>query len=452
MRTRLIAAFLLVVVVSTGTVILLTNLRADSEIRRFAARGGMMGVENLVNSLETYYKQNGSWTNVADVVEMPMMMGNPRHNPQSWAAMRGSVIIADENGIVVFNAGSIQRPANLNNQEIQNAVPISMSGKTVGYLYTGTDPQLNSEIIDALVNRATNAALTAAIIAGVISLILASGLAYAITRPIQTLTQAAAHMANGDLAQRVDIQSRDEIGALAHAFNHMAESLSRLENNRKAMTADIAHELRTPLAVQRANIEALQDGIFPLEGENLAPLLAQNQILERLVDDLRTLALADAGQLHLEQVPIRMNSLVKEFVMNFSAQASVKNIEIIMNLPETCPDVLADPSRIAQVLSNLLSNAIRYTPENQKIWIEVGFGEQSVTTSIVDSGPGIPPESLPNVFERFYRADKARTREDGGTGLGLAIARRLVEAHGGQMHAENVPSGGARFQFSLPTL
>ena len=216
------------------------------------------------------------------------------------------------------------------------------------------------------------------------------------------------------------------------------------------MTADIAHELRNPLAVQRANLEALQDGIYPPTPENLEPILAQNRLLTRLVEDLQTLALADAGELALERTSADFPALVKRAVDRFQTQARVNRIDLKVSLPQDCPNIDLDPGRVEQILGNLLSNALRYTPGGGSIEIRVDCSREEVRLTVHDSGPGIPQEAFPHIFERFYRADKGRSRTEGGSGLGLAIARQLARAHGGDLAAENHPQGGAIFTLALP--
>jgi signal transduction histidine kinase len=217
------------------------------------------------------------------------------------------------------------------------------------------------------------------------------------------------------------------------------------------MTADIAHELRTPLAVQRANLEALQDGIYPLTGENLQPVLEQNRLLTRLVDDLRTLALADAGQLTLERTPTDLTGLLQGVLERFKPQADGQGVALVLEPAKThLPLLSLDAIRIEQILTNLLSNGLRYTPQGGTIWVGVEGKGPEVSVTVRDSGPGIPEESLPFVFERFYRVDKARARVEGGSGLGLAIARQLARAHGGELTAGNHTEGGAVFVLRLP--
>jgi signal transduction histidine kinase len=217
------------------------------------------------------------------------------------------------------------------------------------------------------------------------------------------------------------------------------------------MTADIAHELRTPLAVQRANLEALQDGVYPLTVENLTPVVEQNHLLTHLVDDLRTLALADAGQIELECTPTDLPALVQRVVEQFQPQAAKNQVSLHFSSPATPMQLISlDPIRVEQMLTNLLSNALRYTPQSGQIEIAINQLPKFARLTVSDTGPGIPQDALPFIFERFYRADKSRSRAEGGSGLGLAIARNLARAHGGDLTATNHASGGALFTLTLP--
>lgn len=217
------------------------------------------------------------------------------------------------------------------------------------------------------------------------------------------------------------------------------------------MTADIAHELRNPLAVQRANLEALQDGVYPLTAESLAPVIEQNQLLTRLVDDLRTLALADAGQIELKRTPTDLSALVERVMERFQPQAHTQQVRLSFIPPAVpIPTLSADPIRLEQVLTNLLSNAFRYTPPGGHIDLALATQDGMLRLSVHDSGPGIPEDALPYIFERFYRADKSRARAEGGSGLGLTIARQLARLHGGDLTASNHSAGGALFTLILP--
>ncbi len=218
------------------------------------------------------------------------------------------------------------------------------------------------------------------------------------------------------------------------------------------MTADIAHELRTPLAIQRAILEAIQDGVYPLDNEQIQHVYEQNQSLTRLVDDLRTLALADAGELKLEKVETDIHGLVERAFARFQPQAAQKNIQLKLEpgIEQQVRRIEIDPFRIEQIMNNLISNALRYSPSGSTVTGTIDGQGNDVTISIRDQGEGIPRDEIDHIFERFYRADHSRSREEGGTGLGLAIARQLARAHNGDLTVRNHPEGGAEFILQLP--
>ncbi len=293
------------------------------------------------------------------------------------------------------------------------------------------------------------AGLVAALVAVALGLLFARQ----ISSPIRTLTSAARRLGAGDLDQRVPVRGRrDELGELAEAFNSMAEAVGRQEMLRRQMAADIAHELRTPLAVIQANLEAMLDGIRPLSAEEVADVHRETQLLSRLVTDLRDLSLAEMGQLPLRKELTDLSALVHTSVARFSSQAEEKSVRLAVEACEDSPRADVDQDRVDQVLGNLLDNALRHTPPGGEMVVrlqpDARRGEVRVT--VRDTGPGIPEEHLPNVFERFYRADRARTRTDGGSGIGLAVVKQLVEAHGGRVWAESQPGKGATFGFVLP--
>lgn len=464
MRIRLIISFTLIVLVSVISVVLIARQGTAREVRMFMFRGGMTGSDGLVGTLEDYYRTYQSWQGVDSLLSLSGH-GQGQGNMMGGGMMRQRIRLADSAGNLVADTSTAQPTGRLNTAELQQSLPLVVDQHTVGYLLPEGGMGYNRNAETYLVQRLSNAALTAGLVAGGISLLLALLLAYQLLRPVRELTHAARHLGEGDLAQRVRIKGNDELAILGQTFNRMADSLQQAEESRKAMTADIAHELRNPLAVQRANLEALQDGIYPLTKENLQPILDQNLLLSRLVDDLRTLALADAGQLNLERAPINYPGLIQGVIERYKPQAESRHISLEFQAAastQNFPLLFVDAQRIEQVLGNLLSNALRHTPEKGRIVLELSQSMSNLTPihdqvtaailSIHDSGPGIAPESLPRLFERFYRADRSRSRAEGGSGLGLAIARQIAEAHQGSLVAANHPQGGAVFTLTLPIL
>ncbi len=473
MRLRLISSFIFIVLVAVASVVFIASQNTASEVRAFMFRGGMTGTEGLVVALEEYYQTNQTWQGVEKFFIMPGMGQGMGHSREGTGQGKGQGIgansgggmmsqrlrLVDAQGIVLIDTRNEMAGALLSKDDLDQAISLVANSQTVGYLLPEGGVGFTRTDETALLKRINQAALTAGLIAVSVSLLLALLLAYRLLRPIRDLTQAANQLAQGDLTQQVPVHGNDELANLGRAFNQMAASLEEAEQSRRAMTADIAHELRNPLAVQRANLEALQDGIYPFTSENLNPVLEQNYLLNRLVEDLRTLALVDSGQLALECTPTDLSVLASRVVNRHRPQADARSVSLNVSASELVPLILLDPGRIEQILGNLLSNALRYTPEGGQIDIETTYTPKRTTKSndidtvqltVNDTGPGIPPEVLPHLFDRFFRGDRARCRDEGGTGLGLAIARQLVQAHGGDLTAHNHPLGGAVFTVTLP--
>lgn len=295
--------------------------------------------------------------------------------------------------------------------------------------------------------------LAAAVVSAAAGTLLALLAARRLARPIEAVSAAAARVARGDLSARAPLSASDaEIAMLAHTFNQMTESLARLEEERKNMIADIAHELRTPLAILQARLDALEDGVLPLDAPQISQLSRQSELLTRLVDDLRTLSLADAGRLSIRREDTDLALVAREVLGGFADRAEKGGQLLTLYVAPDLPRVPADPDRLAQVLSNLLDNALRYTPRGGAVHLEVDRAGPFARLRVADNGPGLSGEDRPRVFDRFYRASAsgARDRASGGSGLGLAIVRALTELHGGRVHALNAPQGGAQFEVELP--
>jgi two-component system sensor histidine kinase BaeS len=460
MRLRLFLAFVTVALVAVVSVVLIARQGAASAVRTFMFRGSMIGIDDFASQLEDYYAANGSWQGIESSSLWPGGGQGQGYGRGMQGMMQGGVMgqrlrLADEDGSLMADTASpglsgTAPGVQLTRREMDSAVELRADDRVVGYLLGEGGMGYNQSDETFLVNRISNAALIAGLIAGVLALVLASILAYRLLRPVQELTLAAESMAAGDLSQRVPVRGDDELATLGVAFNQMADSLQHAEESRRAMTADIAHELRNPLAVQRANLEALQDGIYPLTPDSLTPILDQNQMLTRLVDDLRTLALADSGRLDLVRTPTDLPALMQRAVERYSPQAAAREIQIVSHISENLPALSLDAQRIEQILNNLLDNALRHTPDGGKVEVSSSTSAQKISLSVHDSGAGIPQDALPYIFERFYRADRSRSRAEGGTGLGLTIARQLAEAHGGTLSAANHPQGGAVFTLVLP--
>jgi two-component system OmpR family sensor kinase/two-component system sensor histidine kinase BaeS len=456
MRWRLFLAFVIIVLVSVISLTLLINSNISQTITTFGEEGGFQGADRLIRELEDYYAQNLSWRGIEGYIHNTMDSGTMGHGQGRGPGggfmpmMSNGFALVDTDAKIIFNQ-NLDLNSDISPDMLEFALPIDYQGEPVAYLITNNSSfELNQTISESLSGVLRESMLPAVAISGMSALLLALLFGYALNRPIQKLTHAAEQLAQGDLSQRVETGGTDEISQLGETFNHMAASLQGAQENRRAMTADIAHELRTPLAVQRANLEALEDGVYPLSKENLAPIAQQNQLLTQLVEDLRTLALTDSGTLELEKNQHDLIALIQEVIDNTLPQFNQQKIELNYTYPENCRNVTLDARRITQVINNLLQNALKFTPAGGQILIQLSCNEKVAKVKITDSGAGIPTEALPHIFDRFYRADHSRARDKGGSGLGLTIAKGLIAAHGGTLTAENAPQVGAVFTITLP--
>ncbi len=287
-----------------------------------------------------------------------------------------------------------------------------------------------------------------------VTIFLAYMLSRRIAKPMRAISKTAQKISSGDLTVRASISKHHDRGEtetarLMRDFNAMADNLDRLETERKATMASIAHELRTPITILRGRLEAIRDGIFPLNDLEMGRLIGQTLLLSRLVDDLRTLSLADAGKLELYKINLELSAWLQELLHEYYPRAQAKNLELKWGTLEVV-QFRADPDRMHQVVGNLLENALRYAPENGWVQISLERQEQHALLRICDSGEGLPPQDLAKVFDRFYRSDQARSRVSGGSGLGLSIVRAVVELHGGTVEARNLEGGGADFWLRFP--
>jgi signal transduction histidine kinase len=265
--------------------------------------------------------------------------------------------------------------------------------------------------------------------------------------PIGEVMEAADRVAGGDYSTRVQVRGAGEVGRLASSFNQMTERLQASETQRRALLADVAHELRTPLSVIRGSVEGMLDGVYPPDESHLGPILEETAVMARLLDDLQTLSTAEAGVLRLHRELVDPLSLAQDATAAFRARADRAGVGLDCRAPGPVPEVDVDPLRIGEVLANLLTNAIRHTPRGGSVRVQVEPDPAGVAVAVADTGPGIDPRDLPHVFDRFVKS-----ADSGGAGLGLAIARSLVEAHGGRITAASVPGQGTTMRFVLPAV
>ena len=270
-----------------------------------------------------------------------------------------------------------------------------------------------------------------------------------ISIPLDELLVAAHRVADGDFSTRVAEKGPPEVLSLTEAFNSMASKLQVNDQQRRALLADVSHELRTPLTIIQGNIEGVLDGLYPADETRLRSILEETQVLSRLINDLRTLALAESGTLKLRLEPTDLKVLAREIVTGYQSQSDTAGVRVEMSLPDDELVLDVDPERIRQVISNLMNNALRYSPRNSMVKIilsqSVSISGKQVVISVADNGPGIGEEDLPHIFDRFYKSNDSH-----GMGLGLSIAKYIVEAHGGEINASSETGHGTTISFSLP--
>jgi len=456
---KLLAGTVLVALVAVVVIAIAARQSTDRAFTDYVRQNQTQRLQRLQDSLTDYYTRTQSWSNVQTVLSAsgmgPVMgrMGRGSGSAGMPAGMQGEqqAVLADAEGVVVASIGAAHASPRLTARETEAALPIVVNGNTVGYLL-GQNAGMSSfsaleEEFIATVNRAL---WLASLVAGVVAVAISLFLARRLAQPLVSMTQAAQAMARGDLSQRVHVTSGDEVGRLAEAFNTMAASLAHAEALRRNLVADVAHELRTPLSVLRADLEALQDNVYEPTPERLAALREETDLLARLVADLHELTLAEAGQLTMEKRPTDLVQVCRQVVGAMDAQAAGRGVAL--RLESTAAEAIAnaDPDRLGQVLRNLISNALRYTPAGGSVTVGCRVDGADALISVRDTGSGIKPDDLPHIFDRFYRGEKSRARATGGAGLGLAIVKQLVQAHGGRVWAESAPGEGAVFHIRLP--
>lgn len=420
---------------------LLTRVTANREFDNFINNRYQ---EELVEELTWYYKSNQTWKGVESEFDH-FGRGGSNHGPD-----RGlEFYIVNEEGEVIVAGGGRTTEERCSVEELASGTPINVNGETAGILIIQAPPS-RSPIDYEFLRRLNSTIFFSAVGTFMLALILGILLSRSITRPIRELTQATHNMANGDLSQQVPVRSRDEIGDLAQSFNKMSSDLARSFNLRKQMTADIAHELRTPLSLILGHAEGVKDGVLDPSRENFEIIREEAERLEQLVNDLRTLSLADAGELAVEFQAVDVNNLMRDVHTHYLTLFNQKRIILNLELAAGILKANLDPSRFTQVLNNILNNALRYTPEDGLVELKTQAAENKIQLSVKDSGEGVSSEEAQHLFDRFYRVDESRNRNDGGSGLGLAIAKSIVEMHNGRIWAESEKGKGLRVVIELP--
>lgn len=442
---KLMLAFIAVVLVAVGSVALIARHTTTSEFRRLRQGEGQTDESDLSRRLAAFYAANGSWDGASSLIDEGRGQGR---------GGRGAppLRLADADGRVILNTTDNQLGQRLSDAELDQGEPIMVDDQQVGTLLVGgPGTAALSQTEQDFLDRVQTALIIGALVAIGVAMLVGFVLFRGITAPLRRLARATVAVAEGDLSAQVPVPEGggDEIDQLGLAFNQMTSDLARADQLRRDMTADIAHELRTPLTVIQGNLEAILDGVYPADVEHLEPVLLKTQLLRRLVEDLRTLALADAGELALHPTSLDLGQLIQRTVKDFRVQAVATGVQLASQISTEMPATTADAARIEQVLGIVLDNALRHTPPDGQINVNLRQVGGEIWLSVNDTGEGIPPQDLPHVFERFYRATVGSPRPD-GTGLGLAIAQAIITAHGGRIWAESTAGRGTTITLALP--
>ena len=462
LRVRLLGVVALVSAAAVVTVVLVSHRAVQTEFGRFETTTRAFALEDAAEALRTWVRAGRS---PEEAGELLRLFDRPGHRALVLVDPSGRTLAVSSPELrdARISIGPGDRIEIVRNHRMGDAsttqrafivgaprAPIGgEEGPPLAFLYAVPVLAPDGGPAEPFVRSVNRWMIGAVAAAGLLALVLMWLLSRRIVGPVEALTAAARRMERGDWEARVAVRSRDEIGDLSHAFNAMAESLARNETLRRQLVSDVAHELRTPLTNLRAQLEAMEDGIVRADPAALRSLHEETLLLARLVDDLQELSLAEAGRLRLDRAPVSPREALDAAAAAFRAQAESRRIALRVE-SEGAPDVLADRARLGQVLRNLVSNAVRHTPDGGSITLTAAEEGDAVRFAVRDTGEGIDPEHLAHVFDRFYRADASRARATGGAGLGLAIVKHLVEAHGGSVSAASEIGVGTAVAFTIP--
>ena len=457
LAAKLGVSFIVVILLAVALVYALILWSIPQQFDEYRRTSRENFAESVKRLLLTHREAEGSWVGVGELLYRPFIISLGEESLVGNVTIFDvAITLIDTNGRVITSTdtdwtnqqergegGSIW----LSEEQARDGIMLMLDDTWVGTLRVGDIGNPGTAESSFLSTVAESALIGGGIAIG-LALFLSTILIVQILRPLRALSRATDRVAEGDLPDEVILRTHDELGRLGDSFNHMLESLKRSETVRQTMTADIAHELRTPVTIIQGTLEAILDGIYDASEESIAPIYDETLHLGRLIDDLRDLALAEAGELRLEKESVDIVELIQQVSETaFLSREDAPNLHL--DMPNLLPRIQLDPKRFRQVIANLLSNAIRYTSEDGDVYIRARHINGDVEVTVSDTGPGIRADDLPHLFERFYRADPARGRS-AGSGLGLAIVKQWVEAHNGTIEVENRKSGGARFAIHLP--
>ena len=454
LQFRLVTGFALTIVLTLAGAGIFVSLSTEMQVERFETDQAMAQAGRVSEFISNYSIENRDPAEPGAGLQSVVQQAADISGLRITAFDAQGKVVADSNPPHITDAMEDEY-----GPKEAESFPLLSGGEVVGSITasSGFGPEPGTERIavsEPDVSRIARHVDRYLLWAGIGVALLGTALVWILARrtlaPAQRLEAAARRLGRGDLSQRAEVTGPTEIRQLAHSFNSMAAELEEAESRRRSLTADIAHELRTPASNIQGYMEAIRDGVIRPTPETVDTIHEQALLLSRLVEDLRLLAQVDDGELRLQRTRTRVEELVHLCVDALRPRAEAKGVILSVDVAESLPELDLDATRIIQAVGDLLDNAVTHTPEGGCVMVSTRTGVDSVEVQVADTGPGIAPDDLTRVFDRFYRADPSRSRSTGGTGLGLTIARRLVEAHGGSIEARSVVGQGSRFIIRLP--
>lgn len=438
---RLTMAFVTISLLAILLVAVFNGWITNREFERFILDQNRSG---LLADLAAFYEINGTWDGVEQILPAPAPV-------DEFAPRQAPLTLADSSGYVIYAGQGYYSGEKLSPEALAVGMPVMVDGMRVGTVMVGKSTFQQNPMERDFKQRIRLLLVASALGTASLALMLGIFLSRKLTRPIRELTEATAAVSSGKYGEIVAVHSQDELGKLAESFNLMSKQLAHSMQLRRQMTADIAHELRTPLSLILGHVEAVHDGVLPPSSAAFEIVREEALRLESLVNDLRTLSLADAGELPLNRLPLDPLNFLEEVRNSFFQRFSQKTVTLDLLVVQPLPQVQLDPLRMMQVLGNILENALRHTPPGGRVVLSARQEKDTLSISVTDSGPGVAPDELERIFDRFYRSDPARQHTaNSGSGLGLAIARSIVEQHGGSIHARNEQDGGLTVTLWFP--
>ncbi|HHY74026.1 MAG TPA: HAMP domain-containing protein [Bacillus bacterium] len=450
---KLIIAVLSIVLVTGFFQFVFFQNQIKTGFQQFLVNQEMGMIDRLAQYFENYYEAYGTYANVEQVLQQNPIMGR-RHAQMMGSAMifNQHIVIADKQGVVIADSNR-----EFNGKKASDIIGVHrdllVGDEKIGELiFIREEDLIQQNLVKQYIHSTNTTIVLGTVLGSLIAVFVGFFITKSLTKPVKKLLVGIEKVSAGDTSFRVIVDQKDEFYHLSQAFNQMAEQLQQNEKLRQKLMADVAHELRTPLAIIRGKLESIQEGVIKADEKEIMLLVDEVYRLSRLVNDLQQLSLAEAGKLPLKKQPINVGNFLEKVTSNFMALTDEKEISLIIKILSDNIELELDEDRMTQVIVNLLDNALRHTPINGIITMKLDkdVHAKEVVITVSDTGSGIDEEFLSTIFDRFSRADTSRNRERGGAGLGLSIAKGFVEAHGGTISATSEKGKGTTFLIRLP--